>query len=442
MTENRRQQGVWDPGTHPEDAPQPVLENEPYRQPPPKMARPYLKLACAGFSFFYAGTNDGTIGPLLPYILRRYNISTGLVTVTYGATFIGWVLSALTNTHLTTTLRLRLGATLSLGAILQLVAQLLRFWNPPFPLFAITFLLTALGQAYQDSYSNTFVASLPVAHRWLGFIHAMYMLGCLTGPLIATPVASHTKWYLTYAVEAGLGAINLVFVLIAFELEEAVVSPQTEDNVNAATNYTTRARNKQAFQEIKQALRLRTVWLLSMFYFFYLGAVITVSGWVVEYLVQERSGSLSSMGYVPAALSGGGFLGRLLLAEPTHRFGERRMILLYIVICLALQLMFWLIPNLISGVVVYVALGFFSGPFFATGISVASKLCPKSIQHTALGFIFVLAQAGGSLFPTMTGVIAAKAGVKVLQPILVGLFVATGVSWCLVPRTAGKVREV
>lgn len=311
----------------------------------------------------------------------------------YGATFAGWVLSALTNTHLTTTLRLRLGATLCLGATFQLVAQLLRFWNPPFPLFAITFMLTALGQAYQDSYSNTFVASLPVAHRWLGFIHAMYMLGCLTGPFIATPVASNTKWYFTYAVEAGLGAINLVFVLIAFgsdmrkehkdqlterreegtELEEAVVSPHIEDSNNAANN-TTRTRNKQAFQEIKQALRLRSVWLLSLFYFFYLGAVITVSGWVVEYLVQERSGSLSSMGYVPAALSGGGFLGRLLLAEPTHRFGERRMIFLYIVICLALQLMFWLIPNLVAGVVVYVALGFFSGPFFAT-VSSRSFLC-------------------------------------------------------------------
>jgi hypothetical protein len=60
---------------------------------------------------------------------------------------------------------------------------------------------------------------------------------------------------------------------------------------------------------------------------------------------------------------------------------------------------------------------------------------------THTGFIFVLAQAGGSLFPTVTGVIAARAGVKVLQPILVGLFVATGVSWWLVPRTE-KVREV
>ena len=69
---------------------------------------------------------------------------------------------------------------------------------------------------------------------------------------------------------------------------------------------------------------------------------IATLGWVVEYLVVTRNGNISSMGYVRAGLSGGGLLGRLLLAEPTHRWGERRMILLYCVLCLGLQLLFWL----------------------------------------------------------------------------------------------------
>jgi hypothetical protein len=50
------------------------------------------------------------------------------------------------------------------------------------------------------------------------------------------------------------------------------------------------------------------------------------------------------------------------------------------------------------------------------------------------GLVFVVAQAGGSLFPSITGFIASLAGVKVLQPILVGLIVAMGVSWALVPK--------
>lgn len=67
-------------------------------------------------------------------------------------------------------------------------------------------------------------------------------------------------------------------------------------------------------------------------------------------------------------------------------------------------------------------------------MSVGSRLFEKDIQTTALGFVFVFAQAGGAFFPAVTGVVASKAGVKVMQPILVGLIVAMGISWAMVPR--------
>lgn len=67
-------------------------------------------------------------------------------------------------------------------------------------------------------------------------------------------------------------------------------------------------------------------------------------------------------------------------------------------------------------------------------MSIGSKLFEKEIQTTALGFVFVLAQAGGSFFPAITGIVASEAGVKVMQPILVGLIVAMGISWVLVPK--------
>ena len=98
-----------------------------------------------------------------------------------------------------------------------------------------------------------------------------------------------------------------------------------------------------------------------------------------------RHGDLADMGYIPAGLYGGIFLGRLLLAEPTYRWGERRMLLLYSAIILGLQLIFWLVPNIIANAVVLSVMGFFFGPFFATGISIGSKLFPKRIQPAALG---------------------------------------------------------
>lgn len=68
----------------------------------------------------------------------------------------------------------------------------------------------------------------------------------------------------------------------------------------------------------------------------------------MEYLIQVRDGDPNNTGYVAAGLSGGSLLGRLILVEPTHRFGERRMIFLYALLSLALELVFWLYVSLVS----------------------------------------------------------------------------------------------
>ena len=51
-----------------------------------------------------------------------------------------------------------------------------------------------------------------------------------------------------------------------------------------------------------------------------------------------------------------------------------------------------------------------------------------------IGLVFVIAQAGGAIFPSLIGLIAAHAGVKVLQPIIAGLIVLMGITWVFVPK--------
>lgn len=251
----------------------------------------------------------------------------------------GWFLGALTNTHLAQTLDL--GGMLMLGAIFQVIGHALRVWKPPFPLFTVTFLFASLGQAYQDTHGNTFVASVkgPSAHRYLAFIHAMYMAGCLVGPFVATGVSSTgaQRWELFYCFPLGLAVLNMVFVGIAFR-DTLRIKPKTSP---VDTESTPGSRNQDAMSLVKETLKDKNVWLLSLFYFFFLGATLTASGWVVEYLVDVRNGDISSMGFVSAGFHGGSFLGRLLLAEPTHKFGVRRMICGYSVVSIVLQILFW-----------------------------------------------------------------------------------------------------
>lgn len=258
----------------------------------------------------------------------------------------GWFISALVNTHLCQIFSP--GSMLLLGASLQVLAQALRAWKPPFGLFVVTFWLTSLGQAIQDTTANTFVAGVKVAHRWLAFIHAMYMAGCLCGPFAATAVASAdmpSRWYLFYLVPLVVGLANVALTLAAFR--DTVTIKRTKPRDNESTGAVDRpamqaSRNQGAMKLIKGTVTTPSVWLLSLFFFFFLGVSLTASGWVVEYLVIVRDGDLKQMGYVPAGFSGGALLGRLFLAEPTHRFGERRMIFGLSVLGVASQLVFWL----------------------------------------------------------------------------------------------------
>lgn len=101
--------------------------------------------------------------------------------------------------------------------------------------------------------------------------------------------------------------------------------------------------------------------------------------------MEVRGGKLDEVGYVAGGFWFGMFAGRLLLAEPVKRFGEKRSIFACAVLCLALELLFWLVPNIVAGAVAISFFGFFSGPFFATGVSVASQLFDASIKSSALG---------------------------------------------------------
>ncbi|KAJ5351503.1 hypothetical protein N7452_000477 [Penicillium brevicompactum] len=414
--------------------PSEVPENEIQDSRPPEVKWMYPKILSAGVSFFVAGVNDGSLGSLIPYVIRTYSIGTNMVAVLYGTTFGGWLIAALTNS--TITKYLDLGPILCLGAAIQVLAYVLRVWEPPFALYVVTFFLASLGQAFNDTHANTFVSSLTGAHRYLGFIHAMYMAGCLVGPFVATGIASantDSMWYLFYAFPLGMGVVNLALLGVCFRDYMAAPAVLRDDREEASS--------KSAWKEIKDTLSTPGVWLVSLFFFFFLGATITAGGWMVEYLVNVRNGDVKEMGYVPAGFFGGAFLGRLILAEPTHRLGERRMIFLYAVLCVGLQLVFWLVPNIITEAVAVSLLGFFSGPFFATGISVGTKIFSPEIRSSAIAFVFVLGQIGGSVFPALTGIIAGKVGVQVLQPMLVGLLGAAGLSWLILPKDAALHRD-
>ncbi|KAF4552815.1 Bypass of stop codon-like protein 4 [Elsinoe fawcettii] len=388
----------------------------------------HCKLIACAYSFFISGVNDGLLGPLVPYVLRSFGLSTGELAYLYLCTFLGWVTAMPLNPLLPK--YLSLGSILSIGAVLQLAAQFMRPWTS-LPVFAISFYTVALGMAIQDSHANTFVSSVKLAHRWLGVIHGSYAAGLIAAPLIATSLASRVdsilptleNWRVPYLILIGLDALNVLAVAVTFKPFPRWVNETPTDSSESSV-----------VQDLKSAATAKPIVFMAASFFLQLGAVMTAGGWVVEYLTTVRGGDLKAMGYVPTGFNAGTLLGRLLLAEPIHRLGERRAILSSFGIIIVLQVLFWLLPNIIASATALSLLGFFAGPFIPVGINVAGRLVPRKIRSAALGFIFVLAQAGGAFFPSLTGLIAQKSNVGVLQPIVLALILCAMIFWYLVPR--------
>lgn len=60
------------------DAPEEHLATQ-TQKAPRKDRMELVRLISAGYSFFVAGVNDGSIGALIPYVVRVYGINTAIV---------------------------------------------------------------------------------------------------------------------------------------------------------------------------------------------------------------------------------------------------------------------------------------------------------------------------------------------------------------------------
>lgn len=121
-------------------------------------------------------------------------------------------------------------------------------------------------------------------------------------------------------------------------------------------------------------------------------------------------------------------LGRFALGFVSPRLGEKLSIIVYLLTAIALELVFWLVPEFIVSAIAVSLVGFFTGTIFPGVVAVATRLLPKNVHVAAIGFSAALSMGGGSVFPFMIGAVSQAKGVEVLQPIMLAMLaVALGI---------------
>lgn len=127
--------------------------------------------------------------------------------------------------------------------------------------------------------------------------------------------------------------------------------------------------------------------------------------------------------------------GRVILGFVTPRVGENLSIVLYLVGATVCQLLFWLVPSFVGGSIAVAFVGFFLGPLFPAAVVAVTKLLPKHMHVPAIGFAAAFGGGGGAVLPFGVGAIAQRAGVQVLQPVIVSMLALATLLWAIgMPR--------
>ncbi|KAI9750872.1 MAG: Mss4p nuclear export [Chaenotheca gracillima] len=381
---------------------------------------------------FANGLNDSAPGALIPYIEKDYNIGYAVVSLIFVSNALGFISAA----FITDALLSRMGRskTLMISTLIMLVGYIPIVFAPPFPVIVVAFFLLGLGIAINLALGNVFASNLANNNAMLGAMHGSYGIGGTIAPLIATSLVSHgANWSRYYFLVIGITAFNFAFSAWTFwgyekEAPVRLISALERTASQNAPDEPTK------IQLLKRALKDKTTILGALFIFSYQGAEVSISGWVISFLITYRHGNPADVGYVTAGFWGGITAGRFLLSHPAHKIGEKTFVFAVVAGSAVFQLLVWLVPNVIGDAVAVSLVGLLLGPVYPCATVLFSRLLPKNIQTSSLAFISATGSSGGAVAPFTTGILAQAVGTFVLHPVCIALYGVMAVCWFLMPK--------
>ncbi|KAK5988707.1 Bypass of stop codon 6-like protein [Cladobotryum mycophilum] len=344
------------------------------------------------FALFVLGMHDGSLGALLPYIGPYYGVNYTTVSTVFVVPFIGYVITALTNNWI----------------------------HNNFGQRGVAFMAPVCHSAY-----NAWVGNMHQANELLGLMHGAYGLGATISPLVATTMVTklHLEWYTFFYIMIAVNALELAVGVSSFWTATGAA-------------YRERLQKDSAGREatpLSTVLRNSVTWFISIFLLGYVGAEVSLGGWIPTFMIEVRHVSGFLAGVTATMFWLGLTLGRVVLGFITGRIGERLAIFFYLLLCVVSQLLYWLVPNFIAAIVFVVMLGFFLGPLFPAAIVVAAKLMPPEHHVSAIGFAAAIGSGGAAIIPFVVGAVAQHKGVEVLQPIVVAILIFIILIWLILP---------
>lgn len=409
-----------------------------------------LKEASLFTCFGLAGWVDATPGALLPAIRESYELSFIAASLLFVGILVGSLIASFTASPLVDTIGY--GKTISLAAFMGCIFPIMFLTLPPYPVLVVGMGFSGFSNGMLDALVNVWMSQRPRANVRLGVVHFLYGLGALSSPLAAIPfVHQGTRgpaFQYFYFVSLGLAVITCTLVTVAFKLQRdsLVETSYTADSADNQQEVPLQvlpvgetaqepaqpvAHTMSASKKLKKVLGLKIVHVLSLFTMIYVGTEVTVGGWTSTFLIDVRNEE-SNANLLVSGFWGGIALGRILLIPVTAKIGDELACFIYLCLAVGLQILVWLVPNIVANAVTLALLGLFLGPVFPIMIEFASRsVRPRAYLTAAISFISTFGAAGMALLPLIVGLASqsSSSGIRILAPILVGLLSAQAIIW-------------
>ncbi|KAK0439449.1 hypothetical protein EV421DRAFT_864018 [Armillaria borealis] len=260
----------------------------------------------------------------------------------------------------------------------------------PFPVFVIAYMINGVGLASKMHRRTVMshVISIILRARWA--FSTLYMV-LVPYVRLLLPLSSRTY-------PTGPSTIGIAWTRGAeYYLPLGRVQVEDSDECLAEIGESSRERGASQHSPLRQILSLKNVHLLASFILVYVGVEFTLGGWIVTYVIQLRGGG-ENAGYISSGFFAGLTVGRLALLWVNKLVGERRVLFLYALFAIGLEVVVWRVPSLIGGGVAVSLVGVLLGPMYPIVMNHSSRILPPWLLSGCIGWIAGLDKPG-PLFP-------------------------------------------
>ncbi|RTE83963.1 hypothetical protein BHE90_001562 [Fusarium euwallaceae] len=340
-----------------------------------------LRTLSCYFAFTIYGMNDGTPGAMVPHLESHYTLPYSIVSLIFLGPMLGCITAAFTSNRLHQKYGRRGVSAFATGS--YAIAYVGMCLHPPFGLVVPLLVLTGFGSGLMNGTWNSWVGGLANGGTMLAFLHGCWGVGATIAPITVNAFVSRGwNWWAYYYLMLCLAIAAAATTIWSFWADSG-----TGDNTSSG----------QPHSFTLSVFKDKVTLLFSAFMLIYVGAEITIGGWLVTFMLNVRNGTPSASSLVASGFWIGITVGRFALGWITSYFGEKIMVSAYLVVAIGLELAFWLGEEFVVSAIMAALVGVSIGMVMPSSIRMMTKILPVEKHIVSVGFGTAFAVSGASM---------------------------------------------